>query len=304
MHDPTVHDPTVHDLDPAERPTADAATHSANGVAAHDVAEAAARAAEVAVRELHDVAAFAAASELLAVVWGTSVDASPLPSDLLASLAHAGSCLIGAYAGPDLVGFAVCLSGAPRSRQVYSVIAAAAPTVAGRGVGAALKFAQRAWSLDRGADHMVWTFDPLVRRNAHFNINKLGARAVTYLPDFYPPMHDAINRLDLTDRLVADWDLSGPAPALASGLAGERDAIAIIEADAAQRPVLRDAGRAEPLAVQVPSDIEALRRSDPALARQWRLSVRDALGSRLSDGYRIVGFARTGAYILKRGTDV
>jgi predicted GNAT superfamily acetyltransferase len=51
----------------------------------------------------------------------------------------------------------------------------------------------------------------------------------------------------------------------------------------------------------VPDDIVALRRDDPALARAWRLAVRDALKTAFDAGYRISGVTRTGWYVLDRG---
>ena len=69
----------------------------------------------------------------------------------------------------------------------------ACPRAAGRSVGFALKLHQRAWALLRGVSEIAWTFDPLVSRNAYFNLVKLAARAGEYLPNFYGAMHDAIN---------------------------------------------------------------------------------------------------------------
>jgi predicted GNAT superfamily acetyltransferase len=271
---------------------------TASVIARADAVVAADRAG-VTLREVVDRAEFVAASALLAQVWGTSLEASPLQSDLLASLAHAGSCVLAAYAGPDLVGLTVGLAGSPCSRQIYSVIAATASEVAGRGVGAALKFGQRAWSLDRGAHRMVWTFDPLVRRNAHFNINKLRARASEYRMDFYPPMHDLINQQDLTDRLVVEWDLMNPV----EHPVDIADAVALVGSDELHRPIRYEVGEARLVSVRVPDDIEQIRRTDQQLAREWRLVVRDALEPRLSHGYGIVRFSAEGAYILERFLD-
>ena len=79
-----------------------------------------------------------------------------------------------------------------------------------RNVGYALKLHQRAWALQRGIATITWTFDPLVRRNAYFNLAKLGVRATRYLPNFYGAMQDPINAGDDTDRLLVDWDLASP----------------------------------------------------------------------------------------------
>ena len=77
----------------------------------------------------------------------------------------------------------------------------------GKHVGLALKQHQRRWALGRGIMTIEWTFDPLVRRNAYFNLVKLGARVVGYEPAFYGAMHDAFNDGDDTDRAVVRWNL-------------------------------------------------------------------------------------------------
>ena len=79
--------------------------------------------------------------------------------------------------------------------------------MAGRHVGFALKLHQRAWCLDRGITLLEWTYDPLVARNAYFNLGKLGARVAEYLPDFYGVMGDGINRYDESDRILVHWSL-------------------------------------------------------------------------------------------------
>ena len=59
---------------------------------------------------------------------------------------------------------------------------------------------------------MYWTFDPLVAKNAHLNLNLLGARVVEYVRDMYgtttSPLHNGL----ATDRLIVVCD-TGPRPA-------------------------------------------------------------------------------------------
>ena len=72
---------------------------------------------------------------------------------------------------------------------------------------------------------IVWTFDPLVRRNALFNLARLGARTTRYEVDFYGPVRDAINGEDDTDRLVVEWATSGDEGA--GALAATDDLVAV-----------------------------------------------------------------------------
>jgi len=52
--------------------------------------------------------------------------------------------------------------------------------------------------------------------------------------------------------------------------------------------------------VAVPRDIEALRDTQPALAQQWRIALRESLGELLADGAQITGFDRAGWYVVRR----
>lgn len=257
------------------------------------------RLAGVVIRPLDGAPECVAASTVLAGIWGTSLEAAPISSDLLTSLIHAGSCVLGAVE-PDgtIVGVVVGLTGGPRSDEMYSLIAGVSSTRTSRGVGIALKRAQRLWALQRGATRMVWTYDPLVRRNAHFNLNRLGARAVAYVPEFYPPMHDALNRSDVTDRLTVLWDLLEPAPA--PGERGRQRGRVVLEPSNEGEPKLVDGGDGDVLAVWIPADIEAMRRTDPGLAMRWRLAMREALQRGAGEGRHPYRVTTDGYYLLVR----
>ncbi|MGW0516055.1 GNAT family N-acetyltransferase [Crossiella sp. NPDC003009] len=252
--------------------------------------------AGVTVRELRTTEECVAAEALLAEVWGTPPHAPPIPADLLTSLLHSGGCVLGAFAGEAVVGLTVGVGGAPGSDSLYSMVAAVAATHAGRGIGLALKQTQRLWALDRGAATMVWTFDPLVRRNAHFNLNRLGARVTDYRKDFYPPMNDLVNRADHTDRLVVTWHLNDPVPLAAPDDSGPR----VLDQDAQGEPLVTGAPADPVLLAWVPPDIETMRREDPAKARRWRLASRTVLARGWTAGYRPAGITADGCYLLRQ----
>ncbi|MBB2986606.1 hypothetical protein [Terracoccus luteus] len=264
----------------------------------------AARRAGVRLRELHGIDDMRAAAEVLDRVWGTGSAAGrtgdqQLDPRLMVALHEAGGYLVGVAATAtdadtddagdapvdgELIGAAV---GFPRWPEgLHSHIAGVLPGSALRGVGTALKLHQRAWCLERGIRSVLWTFDPLVSRNAHLNLVTLGAVAERYLVDVYGPMDDALNRGDPSDRLLVRWDL----------LTAERHEVS----EPTARVLLRDEGghpastaldpAGGPARVGVPADIEGLRRTDPALALKWRLAVRDALTTALAAGLTIVGF--------------
>ncbi|MCO7219950.1 GNAT family N-acetyltransferase [Klenkia sp. PcliD-1-E] len=266
-------------------------------------AEQAGRAAGVHVRSVTSVPDLTAVTALLGAIWQRA-DSPPLSTELLRALATAGSYVAGAFDGPDLVGACVGFFAEPAAGSLHSHIAGVSGAVRGRSVGFALKLHQRAWSLARGVGEVTWTFDPLVARNAWFNTGKLGADAVAYLPDHYGGMRDAINGADETDRLLVRWELSAPQVVAACrgqapGPTAPPGAVVALGCSPAGAPVPGSTD-APVLLVAVPRDIESLRRTDPALAGQWRTAVRSVLHPVLADGGRITGFDRAGRYVLHR----
>ncbi|MFD8534482.1 GNAT family N-acetyltransferase [Streptosporangium canum] len=263
-------------------------------------AGAAARAAGVRIAELSEIPAFEEVFRLFDDVWHPDPGNPPVTVEMMRALSHAGNYVAGAYRGDRLVGASVAFFGAPVGQVLHSHVTGAA---VGRGIGFALKLHQRAWALERGLDRITWTYDPLVRRNAHFNLVKLGARPEEYLPSFYGVMADAINTGDESDRMLAVWRLSEPRVLAAVRGAPHRPQLppgavaALTERDG--RPV---AGRtdARTVLIALPADIETLRRTDPGAARAWRHAVRDVLGGLMEEGARVTGFTGEGHYIVER----
>ncbi len=224
-------------------------------------------------------------------------------------MAYAGSYVAVAKAGSDLVGACAGFYGQiDQEWELHSHIAGVTSKARGRSVGFALKTHQRAWALHRGLDRISWTFDPLVRRNAYFNLSKLAARPRTYLQDFYGPMTDGINAGDETDRLVAEWRLLDESVARAcAGRPEEPDidallasgAVVGLSADGAGRPVV-GAVDALTVLVGVPADIEQMRAVDRPSALAWRRGLRQVWGGLLAEGAQVSGFARTGWYVVRR----
>jgi predicted GNAT superfamily acetyltransferase len=277
--------------------------HGAEAVAAR-----AAKAAGVEIRELADVAGFAAVRRLYDGIWKPDPQNPLVTTELLRALSKSGGYVAGAYDGDGLVGACVGFSGAPAGAELHSHIAGVSAAALGRGVGYALKLHQRAWVLARGGSSVAWTFDPLVARNAYFNVVKLAATAVEYQPNFYGEMADEINGGDDTDRLLIRWELRDRRVGAAcegqvrpGDARAERARGAVVgldrTADGAPVPGTLDG---DTVLVAVPPDIAALRSTAPALARRWRAAVRDVLAPLLAGGARVTGFDRSGWYILGR----
>lgn len=211
------------------------------------------------------------AAAVLDRIWGG--DRGGMPVNLLRALAGAGNYVFGIWSGESMIGASVAFFGEPGSRSMHSHITGVLPGWQGRGVGRALKQHQRAWALERSVGTITWTFDPLVARNAYFNLDVLGVRVRSYLVNHYGAMDDGVNSGDETDRLLVAWSLAAAHP-------GEPDAEAI-------RAI-----------VAIPQDIETLRRSNPPEALRWRRQVRSELIKHREAGLTIAGFRPGQGYLL------
>jgi predicted GNAT superfamily acetyltransferase len=263
------------------------------------------------IRELQDLGDLHALVELFGDIWGRAGE-PPLNTDTLKAMAHSGSYIAGVFVGERMVGGLIgWLGGDPRRElHMHSHILGVLPGSETHGLGFELKQHQRRWCLERSVKVMEWTTDPLVRRNAYFNLTKLGAEAPEYLVNFYGEMRDDINAGEESDRLLIRWRLdSERARAAASGRAADPDVErlrkwrddAILKVGASGEPV---PGRssARVLICQVPEDIVAMRRSEPSLARAWRRALRETLGESMHRGYVVTGATRSGWYVLESGT--
>lgn len=226
------------------------------------------------IRELDTVSGAHRAAAVFDDIWPG--ERATMPANILRALAHSGNYVVGVYDDDTMIGAAAAFFGPPASRTMHSHIAGVLPGYQGRGVGRLLKNHQRDWAFARGVGHITWTFDPLVARNAHFNLRVLGARATDYLVDQYGSMGDDVNRGDASDRLLVAWALAEP-PAPTPQLDTVLETVA------------------------VPPDIQALRRESPAEAKAWRITVRDSLRAHLDVGLSIGGFDDERGYLLIHG---
>ena len=159
---------------------------------------------------------------------------------------------------------------------------------------------------------MTWTFDPLVRRNAYFNLVKLGATAVAFHQDFYGSMQDEVNAGDLSDRILIEWDLDSPRALDAS--------VAALPSPSTSRPSTGDGpwcgcpsvpdgvpevatGGAPSNSFRSPTTSSPCATPTPSLARRWRLALRETLGAALEEGDHADGITRDGWYVVRRSTD-
>ena len=145
-------------------------------------------------------------------------------------------------------------------------------------------------------------------KNAHFNINRLGAVVVEYVPDMYGTTASPLHLGMATDRLIVCLDSSAPrrAPvALASELG-----IPILTPFPRPSDVTLSVGDWSPkvVLVEMPTEVlDVLGRSASA-AQTWRLAVRDHFGWAMQRGYSVTGIHRNKStdrafYVLTRSAD-
>jgi predicted GNAT superfamily acetyltransferase len=234
---------------------------------------------------------FDEATDLLCEVWGAesrSERNEVISSAMLRTLCHSGNYLSGAYRGDQLIGCSVGIFGSQhegRPDHLHSYITGVLQPETNQGVGFALKCHQREWALERGIETITWTFDPLVRRNGHFNLCKLGATASQYEPDFYGKLEDGTNNADRTDRLVAVWRLRS-------------EWIAHVTTGGPGRH--RRYARTVPEArlIMVPPDIASLRLTDHERAQRSRQAAQDRFRNLLGRGFYVAGMSRNNEYVL------
>ena len=197
-----------------------------------------------------------AVSDFLCQVWAGGPEV--VPFDLGLAVLHVGAYCAAAYDGEQMVAASFGFRGVFQDKQILHshVTGSFQP-----GAGYELKRHQFDWAKSQGLSGITWSFDPLVRRNCVLNFDKLGATAVEYLPNFYGTMTDSINVGDESDRLFVFWDVSG----------------------SKEEPKATN----ESVVVELPADIESLRKTDLSAALAWRRQTRETLQPLLDQGWTI-----------------
>ncbi len=205
-----------------------------------------------------------------------------------------GAVLVGALDDDKVVGFVFSIAGfRDRVPIHWSELMGVMPDYRNQGLGRQMKLKQRELCLAAGVAHIEWSYDPMVARNAHFNINRLGVDVIDYIPDFYLSTGSKIHTLKM-DRTIADWNLDSP------GVIERINArIALVPAhDAAIINNPDGSTELDPIAagttvrVEIPTDIWAVADDDHDAADAWQSGVRTAFTSAMAGGFTVSGFYR------------
>ncbi len=222
-------------------------------------------------------------------IWGfEDVDLIPLRLFVVAS--KIGGQVFGAFDGRRMVGFCMAIPGLKAGGKTYlhSHMLGVLPDYRNAGVGRVLKLTQRDDALGRGISLIEWTFDPLEIKNAFFNMERLGAIVRRYVPNQYgttsSPLHGGLP----TDRCIAEWWIASPR----------------VNAIAAGQPFERSPAEAR---VAIPSDIAAIRASDPPRAREIQQTASEQFRAAFDRGLAVIGFDKSeqaGTYLLGKWESV
>ena len=162
---------------------------------------------EIQIRKCTTLPDFHRCVEIQRAVWNESdLETEPYTTFVVAN--QTSGQVLGAFDGPTMVGFTMALVGIRGNvPYLHSHMTGVLPEYRDRKIGRALKLFQREEALSRDIRLIEWTFDPLETRNAHFNLNRLGAIVRTYIPDFYGVTTSPLHHNLPTDRLLAEWQL-------------------------------------------------------------------------------------------------
>jgi len=238
---------------------------------------------KIQIRTLTAPGDFAEAVEVQKRVWGFE-ELELLPVRLFVVASHIGGQTFGAFDGDRMVGFLLAIPGLKPGGMFYlhSHMLGVLKECRNRGVGRMLKLRQREEALARGITLVEWTFDPLEIKNAYFNLERLGVVIRRYVLNQYGFTTSHLHGGLPTDRCTAEWWIASPRAA------------ATIEG----RPYARPPVAAR---IEVPANIDVIRREDLGRAREIQQAVSEQFLAHLGRGLAVVGFERTdimGAYLL------
>lgn len=255
--------------------------------------------------------------ELEKIVWEYTDSEDVVPAAILIVSIKRGGILLGGFdAAGQMKGFVYSLAAMKEGRPTqWSHMLGVARDARDSGLGAALKLAQREHALRMGIELIEWTYDPLQAANAHLNFAKLGVIVEEYAENIYGDSSSPLHQGTPTDRFIAEWHLTRPHVERRLASMGRAR---IADASVAQAPLVnpsKAAGEwlipgeaaleidARRLLVEIPTGFTAMQASNPALAREWRLTTRRVFQTYFGRGYRAVDFylsreAARGHYLL------
>jgi predicted GNAT superfamily acetyltransferase len=272
------------------------------------------------IRKLSSPKDYLDAEEVQKAVWHFADREIVSLNDLVATQ-KTGGHVFGAFEGGKMIAFCFGTPGYGEGEAYhYSRMLGVLPGYQDTGLGHTLKLKQRDYVLQQGLDRITWTFDPLQSRNAYLNIEKLGCVVSKYVVNLYPESNSPYNAGVESDRFSPDWWIA--TRRVKDRIAGRRTEYVLDAFPAALETRVSDGGWREPtdvqarrrdrrVSVEIPDDIDALKKADLSLAQRWRETTREAFLAYFKRGYVVHGFAsipeigrRRSFYLLEKGFKV
>lgn len=267
---------------------------------------------EITIQSLEKASELQGAIDLQKLYWGDDSEALVVMHMLLAIVRYGGHVL-GAFIDKELVGIVIGMLGtrshidqpAADNLLIMSKRMVVLPDLRGKQIGYRLKLAQRDIAIRQNIPLVTWTFDPLLARNAHLNIRKLGCVSTMYEQDYFG--ETANNPTLSADRLVVDlWTES---ERVQSRLDNDfvpythadymKDGATLYNEAALDRngllvPVsVVDTVESDVVLLEIPSDFVGLDTIDHDIGLWWRDHMRQAFGMLMGWDYRVIDFVRT-----------
>lgn len=279
------------------------------------------------IRVLESPEDMSSVEEIQRAVWpGSETDI--VPAHMLITAVHNGGLVLGAFNEDKMIGFVFGFPGldttpdGPRPKHCSHMMGIH-PDHRDAGIGFALKRAQWQMVRHQGLDHITWTYDPLLSRNAYLNIAKLGAVCIIYRRSEYGEMRDELNSGLPSDRFQVDWWINTqrvlrrlgkrPRPTLKLAHTVRSGLFPLyplhygtdnLPRPPEHLPLLED----RLLLAEIPDDFLALKSADFTLARDWRFFTREFFETAFKLNYIVTDFVfdraenrSRGLYVLTHG---
>jgi predicted GNAT superfamily acetyltransferase len=263
---------------------------------------------EVVIRRLQTHEDYKACVALQKETWGETFSECVPPSILMVSQ-KLGGVAAGAFdAAGRLLGFVFGLTGVKDGRLVHwSDMLAVRKEFRDMGLGRRLKLYQKELLLELGVKVVYWTYDPLVARNAHLNLNQLKASVAEYVPDMYE--NDSPGELYRglsMDRFIVEWHIAeeraenaAPEPLQAEAqrfahapIVNTHTGGAHLNEAGSPMPIISELPKLPAVRVEIPPDIQLVKSESMARAVEWRATTRRAFLFYQEQGYQVVCFYR------------
>lgn len=259
--------------------------------------------ADITYRRLESIDDYRACVALQKETWGYNF-ADTVPLSILKVGQLIGGVTAGAFdpAG-RMIGFVFGLTGVEGGRIVHwSDMLAVRPEVRDLGIGRQLKLYQRELLLPLGVEVVYWTYDPLEAKNAHFNLNKLGAEVHEYVINMYGEDTSSVLHAGLgTDRFVVAWRIASERVGRVLNALFAFD-VATFEDAPIVNTTMGSSGKTIPVdgkliaaprvRVEVPENIQRAKLETPDAGARWRANTRRVFTHYLNKDYRVVTIYR------------